>query len=62
MILHRSEGVPAAVDEAAADEAAGPAPTRLPIRRVPAMMMLAAARRLPNVRITPFRVMARCSC
>ena len=43
MILHRSEGVPAAVDEAAADEAAGPAPTRLPIRRVTAMMMLAAA-------------------
>jgi hypothetical protein len=38
MILHRSDGVPAA-----ADEAAGPAATRLPIRRVTAMMLLAAA-------------------
>jgi hypothetical protein len=38
MILHRSDGVPAA-----ADELAGPAATRLPIRRVTAMMLLAAA-------------------
>jgi hypothetical protein len=38
MILHRSDGLPAA-----ADEAAGPAATRLPIRRVTAMMLLAAA-------------------
>jgi hypothetical protein len=38
MILHRSDGVPAA-----ADEAAGPAASRLPIRRVTAMMLLAAA-------------------
>jgi hypothetical protein len=39
MILHRSDGVPGAADEAAA----GPAATRLPIRRVTAMMLLAAA-------------------
>jgi hypothetical protein len=38
MILHRSGGVPTA-----AGEAAGPAPIRLPIRRVTAMMLLAAA-------------------
>jgi hypothetical protein len=38
MILHRSDGVPAA-----GDEAAGPAATRFPIRRVTAMMLLAAA-------------------
>jgi hypothetical protein len=38
MILHRSDGVPAA-----ADETAGPAATRLPIRRVTATMLLAAA-------------------
>jgi hypothetical protein len=38
MILHRSGGVPAA-----AGEAAGPAATRLPLRRVTAMMLLAAA-------------------
>lgn len=38
MILHRSGGVPAA-----ADEAAGPAATRLPLRRVTAIMLLAAA-------------------
>jgi hypothetical protein len=38
MILHRSGGVPAA-----AGEATGPAATRLPIRRVTAMMLLAAA-------------------
>ena len=38
MILHRSSGVPAA-----ADEAAGPAATRLPLRRVTAIMLLAAA-------------------
>jgi hypothetical protein len=38
MILHRSDGLPAA-----ADEAAGPAATRLPIRRATAMMLLAAA-------------------
>jgi hypothetical protein len=37
MILHRSDGVPAA-----ADEAAGPAASRLPIRRVTAVMLLAA--------------------
>jgi hypothetical protein len=38
MILHRSGGV-----LAAAAQAAGPAATRLPIRRVTAMMLLAAA-------------------
>ena len=38
MILHRSGGV-----LPAADEAAGPAASRLPIRRVTAMMLLAAA-------------------
>ena len=38
MILHRSDGVPVA-----ADEAAGPAAARWPIRRVTAMMLLAAA-------------------
>ena len=38
MILHRSGGVPAA-----AGEATGPAATRLPLRRVTAMMLLAAA-------------------
>ena len=38
MILHRSGDVPAA-----ADGAAGPAATRLPIRRVTAVMLLAAA-------------------
>jgi len=38
MILHRPEGV-----TAAADGAAGPAATRLPVRRVTAMMLLAAA-------------------
>ena len=38
MILDRSDGLPSA-----ADEAAGPAATRLPIRRVTAMMLLAAA-------------------
>jgi hypothetical protein len=38
MILHRSGGV-----LTAADGAAGPAATRLPIRRVTAMMLLAAA-------------------
>jgi len=38
MILHRSDGVPPA-----ADEAAGPAATRLPIRRVTATLLLAAA-------------------
>ena len=38
MILHRSDDVPAA-----AGGAAGPAATRLPVRRVTAMMMLAAA-------------------
>ena len=38
MILHRSDGVPAA-----ADETAGPAATRLPIRQVTATMLLAAA-------------------
>jgi len=38
MILHRFGGV-----LTAADEAAGPAATRLPIRRVTAMMLLAAA-------------------
>jgi hypothetical protein len=38
MILHRSDGLPAA-----ADKATGPAATRLPIRRVTAMMLLAAA-------------------
>ena len=37
MILHRSDGVPGAADEA------GPAATRLTIRRVTAMMLLAAA-------------------
>src|ERR1700751_3698660 len=38
MILHRSGGGPAG-----ADEAAGPAATRLPLRRVTAIMLLAAA-------------------
>ena len=38
MILRRSGGVPAV-----ADKAAGPAATRLPLRRVTAMMLLAAA-------------------
>jgi hypothetical protein len=38
MILHRSDGVPPA-----ADEAAGPAATRLPIRRVTATLLLAAS-------------------
>ena len=38
MIRRRSGGVPAV-----ADEAAGPAATRLPLRRVTAMMLLAAA-------------------
>ena len=38
MILRRSGGVPAV-----ADEAAGPAATRSPLRRVTAMMLLAAA-------------------
>ena len=38
MILHRSGGVPAT-----ADEAAGPAAARPPIRRVTAVMLLAAA-------------------
>jgi hypothetical protein len=38
MILHRSGGVPAA-----ADEAAGPAANRLPLRRVTAIMLLTAA-------------------
>jgi hypothetical protein len=38
MILHRSGGVPAV-----ADEAGGPAATRLPIRRATAVMLLAAA-------------------
>jgi hypothetical protein len=38
MIVHRPEDVPAV-----AGEAAGPAATRLPIRRVTALMLLAAA-------------------
>jgi hypothetical protein len=38
MILHQSEDVPAA-----ADGAAGPAATRLPVRRVTAALLLAAA-------------------
>ena len=45
MILHRSMDTPAGAADrrAGADRAAGPTATRLPIRRVTAMMLLAAA-------------------